>query len=117
MDEQPKFPSLEDEARERELETELFGKPVEKNSTLEEIYSYLYLEDIEQLQIDFDLRATGFNSIETKEQWETLAPELSKLRGYKANRNTLGADLEKIRALRAELRPTIDLLKKKLRAI
>ncbi len=117
MSEQPQFPTLEDQARERELETGLFGKPVEKNSILEEIYVYLFLEDIEQIQIDFDLRATEFNSVETPGQWNDLAPELSKLRGYKSKRNALGVNIGKIRELKVELRPTIDILKKKLRAI
>jgi hypothetical protein len=113
----PRFPTAEDVSREKELETELFGKPVEKNSILEEIYAYLHLEDIEQIQIDFNLNASEFNAIETKDQWGTLAPHLSTLRHYKAKRDGLGENIDEIRKLKSETRPTIEAIKKILQGM
>ncbi len=121
MNEVPRFRTAEDLVQEREreaeLEKELFGKPVEKNSILEEVYVYVFLEDLEQLETDLDFRATEFNGIETTEQWQTISENLSKLRGYKKRRDALDIDIEAIRKLKSETKPIIEALKKQIRAL
>lgn len=99
-----------------QTEEKLFGTSVDKseNVTLENIFSFLTVEDIKQLQTDMIVDPGIFILVDSEEAWEEISEELKELATYKTAREGLSNTDPEFKAVRDHYRLVFDRLKKKI---
>jgi len=99
-----------------QAEEKIFGTEVDKseNKTLENIFSYLTIEEIQQLQVDMIIDPGVFVLVDSEEVWQEISEELSELATYRTAREGLHSTDPKFKEVRNHYRAVFDRLEKKV---